>query len=97
MDDPDSSSSDEEGTGAEEANIENVKDSPMAGPEDPSAPPIPQKRTHETSSSDSDKESPPSAQNILQLVLVLPSHNDWIKVTKKKVKKCRLEVSTNSG
>lgn len=70
MDDLDSPGSDEEEIEAKEENTENAKESPMAGTEDPSTPPILQKHSHETSSSDSDKESPPSAQNILQLVPV---------------------------
>ena len=88
MDDIESSSSDEEDIEVEEENLEHLKDSPSAHPEDPSAPLILQKRSHESSSFDSDKETPPLAQNSLQVVLVQPDQNGWFKVIKKKGKKC---------
>lgn len=82
-----SSSSDEE-----EENEDGMADSPAqnlapTGPVEPSAPPLSQKRTHETSPSDSDKEISPSSQ---RGTLVLPSIQDqlgWVKVGKKKGKK----------
>ena len=97
MDDIESFSSDEEGTKAKGQNVEQPKDKPSASTVDPSAPLISQKRTHESSSSDSDKETPSSVQNSLQLVPAHPSHNGWVQVSKKKGRKCHLEVSTHSG
>ena len=97
MDDLDTFSSDEEDNEVDEENLEHPKDSPSACPEDPSAPPITQKRSHETSSSDSNKETPPLAQNCLQVVPVQPEQNGWVKVSKKKGKKCRLEDSAHAG
>ena len=70
---------------------------PSASPEDPSAPPFPQKCLHESSSSDADKETHSTVQNNLQLVPAEPNHNGWIKVSKNKGKKCHLEVSAHSG
>lgn len=97
MDDIESSSSDEEDIEVEKENLEHSKDSPSAHPEDPSAPLISQKRSHESSFSDSDKETPPLAHNCLQVVLIQPDHNGWVKVSKKKGKKCRLGDSTHVG
>ena len=76
---------------------EHTKDSPPANPEEPSGPPISQKRSHEPSTSNLEKETLPYAQNGLQSVLAHPSNTDWVKVSKKKGKKCRLEASTHSG
>lgn len=70
MDDIESSSSDEEGIEVEEENLELRKDSPSAHAKDPFVPMFAQKRSHESSPSDSDKESPPLAQNSLQVVPV---------------------------
>lgn len=97
MDDIESSSSDEDDIEAEEENLEHPEDSPSACTKDPSAPLLSQKRTHESSPSGSDKESPPSAQICLQVVPVQPDHNGWVKVSKKKGKKCRLEDSAHAG
>ena len=93
MDDLDSSNFDEEDIEVEGENL----DAPPAHPEDLTAPPTSQKRTHESSSSDSDKDIPPLVQSSLQVVPVQPSHNGWVKVSKKKGKKCRIEDSTHSG
>ena len=97
MDDLEISSSDEEDIEVEEEHLEHPKDSPSACPEDPSAPLISQKHSYETSSSDSDKETPPLAQNSLQVVPIQPDQNGWVKVSKKKGKKCRLGDSTHAG
>ena len=61
MDDLDSSSSDEEDIEVEGENLDHLQDAPPAHPKDLSAPPCSQKHTHESSSSDSDKETPPLA------------------------------------
>ena len=68
MDDIESFSSNEEEIEAEGEDVEHTKDTPSASPEDPSEPPISQKCTHESSSSDSDKETPPIALNNKQVV-----------------------------
>lgn len=97
MDDADSSSSDEEEIEADGEKVESPMDIPSASPEDPFAPPISQKRSHLSSSSDSDKDIPPSGQSSLQMVPAQPSTDGWVRVGKKKGKKCRLEVSTHTG
>ena len=97
MDYIDSSSYDEEDIEVEGENLDHPKDAPPACPMDPATPLISQKCTHESSSSDSDKETPPSAQNSFQVVPVQPAHNSWVTVSKKKGKKCRLGDSTHSG
>ena len=96
MDDIESSSSDEEDIEVEE-NLQHPQDTSSAHDKDPSAPQISQKRSHEPSSSDSDKESPPLAQNSLQVVPVQPDQNGWVKVSKKKGKKFRLGDSAHAG
>ena len=99
--DTDYSSSDEEELEAElEAdgqNNETLSEAPSGCPEVPSAPPISQKRSHDSTSSDSDKDIPPPEQNSLQLVTTHPNSTGWIKVGKKKGKKCRVAVTTHSG
>ena len=59
MDDIESFNSDEEEIEAKGENVEHPKDTPSASPEDPSTPPILQKCIHESSTSDSDKDTPP--------------------------------------
>jgi len=92
-----SSSSDEEEVKEDEMDASLAQNPPPTGPEESSAPALSQKRSHETSPSDSDKEISPSAQRSL---LVLPSIQDqfgWIKVGKKKDKKGRAEESSQAG
>ena len=96
MDDLAFCSSDEEDIEVEEEKQNPPRETPPARPTDPTAPPTSQKRTHE-SSSDSDKETPPSAQISLQVVPVQPAPNGWVTISKKKGKKCRLGDSTHSG
>lgn len=96
MDDLDSSS-DEEAEDAEGMETNQAQDLPSTGCEDTSVPPNSQKRTHESSPSDSDKESSPSAQLSLQIMPVQQSHLDWVKVGKKKGKKCRIVDPTHVG
>ena len=97
MDDIESSSSDEEDIEVDEENLEHPKDSPSARAVDPSAPLFSQKRSHVSSPSNSDKESPPLAQNSLLVVPVQPDQNGWVKVSKRKGKKCRLEDFAHAG
>lgn len=97
MDDIESFSSDEEETEAEGEDVKQTKETPSASPEDPSEPPISPKCTHESSTSDSNKESPPSAHNSVQAVPAHLLHNSWVKVSEKKWKKCRMEAPTHSG
>ena len=73
MDDTDSSSSNEEEIEEDGQNDEISLESPLANPAIPSAPPISQKRSHVSSSSDSDKDIPPPEKNILQLVMSHPN------------------------
>jgi len=83
-----------------EADLQNEeipKDAPSAHPEAPSNQQISQKRSHFPSSSDSDKDDQPSEQNNLQLVMTQPSSTGWIKVSKKKGKKCRFAGNNPSG
>ena len=58
MDDIEPSSSDEEYLEVDEENLEQPKDPPSVSAIDPSASLFSQKRPHESSPSDSDKESP---------------------------------------
>ena len=73
MDDTDSSSSDEEEIEADGENVGISMDAPPTSVADPSAPPISQKHTHESSSSDSDKDFLPPTPDSLQLVMAQPS------------------------
>lgn len=68
----------------DEENLEHPKDSPSDRAVDPSAPLFSQKRSHVSSPSDSDKESPPLAQNSLQVVPIQLDQNGWVKVSKNK-------------
>lgn len=98
MDDIEYSSSDEEDIEVEEENLEQLKDSPSAHTKDPFVPLFSQKCSLESLPSASDKESPPLAQNSLQVVRVQPDQNGWVKFSKKKkCKKCRLEDSAHVG
>lgn len=99
MDDFDSSSDEEEenmeGLAAEPAQVP-----PATGPVDPSVLPVSQKRNHESSASsasDSDKEASPPAHLSLQIIPAQQSSLDWVKVGKKKGKKCRIVDSTHVG
>lgn len=78
-------------------NEEIPKDAPSAHQEAPSNQQISQKCTHLSSSSDSDKDDQPPGQNNLQLVMTQPNTTGWIKVSKKKGKKCRFAGSNPSG
>lgn len=96
-----SSSSDEED---EKSDEEILADRLEQGTPDPvstsvcltetSVPPISQKRSHEASPSDSDKELSPSAQRSLQIIQNQQSTGLWIKVGKKQGKKGRPNDST---
>ena len=97
MKDLDLSSSGEEDIEVEEENQNPPRDAPPARPADSTDPPTSQKRSHESSSSNSDKETPPSTQISLQVVPVQEALNGWVTVSKKKGKKCRLGDSTHSG
>ena len=96
MDDLDSSSDEETGD-AEGMETKQAQDPPSTGCEDSSVPPNSQKRNHESSPSDSNKESSLSAQLSLQIMPVQQSHLDWVKVGKKKGKKCRIVDPTHVG
>ena len=90
-------SSDEEEGEAEGEKAMQPQDPPSASPEESNVPPNSQKRTHESSPSDSDKETSPTAQLSLQVVPAQPHHLGWVKVGKKKGKKCRMDDSTHTG
>lgn len=96
MDEVDSSSDEEEGD-AEGMEAMSAQDPPSTGPKESTVPPNSQKRIHESSPSDSDKESSPSAQLSLQIMPAQQSHLDWVKVGKKKGKKSRIVDSTHLG
>lgn len=96
MDDFDFSTDDEE-ENMEDLDAKLAQDPPLAEHMDSSIQPILQKRNHESSPSDSDKESSPSAQPSLQIGPTQHCSLDWVKVDKKKGKKCRLEDSTHAG
>ena len=88
MDDIDSFSSDEEEEEAEGEDAKQSQDPPLASPEESNVPPNSQKRNHESSPSDSDKETSPTAQLSIQIVPAQPHHLGWVKVGKMKGKKC---------
>ena len=67
MDDIEFSSDEEEGE-AEGVDAKPSQDPPWASPEESNVPPNSQKLTHESSPSDSDKETSPTAQFRLQIV-----------------------------
>jgi len=96
-DNSDSSSSDEEEIVADGQNVEILLEAPLDDPANPSVSQISQKRSHLSSSSDSDKDIPPPGQNSLQLVMAQPNSTGWVKVSKKKGKKCRVIVTAPSG
>jgi hypothetical protein len=97
MEDSDSTSSDEEEIVADGMNAEIPPDAPLDDPANPSVSQISQKRSHFTSSSDSEKDFPPPGQNSLQLVSAQPNSTEWVKVSKKKGKKSRVTVTIPSG
>lgn len=82
---------------ADMQNEEIPRDAPSAVPKVPSNPQISQKRSHLSSSSDSKKDAQPSEESNLQLVTSQPSSTGWIKVSKKKGKKCRFVENNPSG
>ena len=89
------SGSDEEDEDEEDMDAMSAQDSPSTGPEESIIPPNSQKRTHESSPSDSDKEISPSAQLSLQIMPTQQSNLGWVKVGKKKGKKGRTNDSTH--
>jgi len=97
MDDTDSSSSDEEEIKADGQNVEISLDAPLVNLTVPSAPQFSQKHSHISKSSDSDKDILQSEKNSLQLVMAQPNSTGWVKLSKKKGKKCRLAVTALSG
>ena len=73
MDDIDSSSDEEEGD-AEGMEANSSQDSPSTCPEESNVPQNSQKRTHESSPSDSDKETSPSAPLSLKIMPTQQNH-----------------------
>lgn len=92
-----SASSDEEDVDEDGMDDSLAQDPPPTGSEEPSAPPLSQKRPLETSPSDSDKEISPSAQLCLQVSPAQPDQLGWVKVGKKKCKKGRTVDSSHVG
>ena len=90
-------SSDEEGEIKEDAAAASEPDPFMAGPTVSSVIPVSQKRNHESSTSDSEKETSPSAHLSLQVVTGQQNPPEWVKVGKKKGKKCRIVDSAHVG
>lgn len=80
-------SSDEEEENKEGLAESSARDPPSTGPGDASVPPISQKRNHESSTSDSDKDISPSAHLSFQIMPAQQNPHDWVKVGKKKGKK----------
>lgn len=74
-----------------------AQESLSTSPEDVAVPPISQKRTHESSPSESDKDISPLAQHNLQILPAQQNHLGWFKVGKKKGKKGRTKDSTLDG
>ena len=72
-------------------------DPSLADPTVASVTPASQKRNHETSSSDSDKETSPSALLSLQISPAQQNPPAWVKVGSKKGKKCRIVDSAHDG
>ena len=96
MDDFDFSTDGEEETAEDmEANL--AQNPPQTELEDLSVQPISQKRIHESSPSDLDKETSPSSQLSLQISPHQQCSPEWVKVGKKKGKKCRLVDSNHVG
>ena len=92
-----SSSSDEEEENEDGMEDSPAQDPPPTAPMESSAPPLSQKRSHETSPSDSDKELSPAAQLRLLILPTIQDELGWVKVSKKKSKKGRTEESTQVG
>ena len=86
----------------DEANDADLDQAPQAvvpsndGPAHSSDMAIAQKRAHLTSS-DSEKEGPPSENPNLQVIAAHSPLDGWVKVKKRKGKKLRVETSTHSG
>lgn len=94
MDDFDFSSNEEEEN--EEGEVAKMaQDPPSAEPENLSVQPISQKRNHESSTLDSDKEISQSSQLSLQIMPAQQPPPEWVKVCKKKGKKCRIVDSSH--
>ena len=97
MDDSSSSSLENEEHDAEMENDQQTKDLSSVGPEDPPNTTTSQKHTHESSSFDTDKDTPPTVNTSLQVVLSHPPLTGWVKFIKNKGKKLCMEASTHSG
>ena len=92
-----SSSSNDDGSDAESDLAPQTKNLSTDAPEHPPDTTITQKRSHDSTSSDSDKEAPLLENSNLQIVPAHTHQDGWVKVNKKKGKKLRVENSTNSG
>ena len=92
-----SSSSDDEGSDVELDQATQTMDPSIDTPAHTTVTEITQKRVHETSYSESDKEIPMLENPSLQVVLAHTPQDGWIKVNKKKGKKHRVETSTHVG
>lgn len=90
-------SSDEEEENEEGMETKMAQDLPSADPEDLSVQPISQKINHESSTSDSDKETSQSAQLSFQIMPAQQCPPEWVKVGKKKGKKFRTVDSSHVG
>lgn len=93
----DSSSSEDEESDAEPKQVPQTMDPSTDTPAHTTVTTISQKRIHETSSSESDKEIPLLENSSLQVVLAHTPQDGWIKVNKKKGKKHRVENSAPVG
>ncbi len=81
----------------EEMEPKTTQEPPSADPEDLSVQPSSQKRNHESSTSDSDKEISQSTQLSLQITPVQQCPPEWVKVGKKKGKKFRIADPSHVG
>lgn len=89
--------SDEEELNEEEMETTTAPEPPSADPEDCSVQPCSQKRNHESSTSDSDKEISQATQLSLQVTPVQQIPPEWVKVGKKKGKKVRIADPSHVG
>jgi len=89
--------SDEEEINEEEMETTTAQEPPSADLEDLSVQPSSQKRNHESSTSDSDKEISQAIQLSLQIAPVQQCPPEWIKVGKKKGKKFRIVDPSHAG
>ena len=90
-------SSDEEEENEEEVAAKMVQDPPSVEPENLSIQPSSQKRIHESSTLDSDKENSQSSQLSLQIMPAQHCPPEWVKIGKKERKKCRIVDSAHVG